>query len=76
MHANSAHGALFRLEQLIQEVVIHVPQRLIADAIDLIIFIEGRGDARRIKTLAQVTGFKDGDYSLTPLTPQNPTFKL
>ena len=76
LHANSAHGALFRLEQLIQEVVVHVPQRLIADAIDLIIYIEGRGDARRIKTLARVTGFKDGDYSLAPLTPQNPTLKL
>lgn len=76
LHANSAYGALYRLEQLIQEVVVHVPQRLIADAIDLIIYIEGRGDARRIKTLAQVTGFKNGDYSLTLLTPQNPTLKL
>lgn len=67
LHANSAQGALFRLEQLIQEVVIQVPQRLIADAIDLIIFIEGRGRSRRIKTLAQVTGFKGGDYLLSEM---------
>ncbi len=69
LHANSAQGALFRLEQLIQEVVVHVPQRLIADAIDLIVFIEGRGDVRRIKTLAHLIGFKDDEYSLTELTP-------
>ena len=69
LHANSAHGAVFRLEQLIQEVVVHVPQRLIADAIDLIVFIEGRGDARRIRTLAHLTGFKDGEYNLAELTP-------
>ncbi|PHZ84023.1 P-type conjugative transfer ATPase TrbB [Paremcibacter congregatus] len=70
LHANSAHGALLRLEQLIQEVVHEVPQRLIADAIDLIIFIEGRGSSRHLKTLAQVTGFTDGDYCLNHLTPQ------
>lgn len=70
LHANSAYGALFRLEQLIQEVVSQVPQRLIADAIDLILFMEGRGSARHLKTLAKVTGFKDGDYCLTDLTPQ------
>ncbi|MBL4802578.1 MAG: P-type conjugative transfer ATPase TrbB [Emcibacter sp.] len=67
LHANSAQGALFRLEQLTQEVVVQVPQRLIADAIDLIIFIEGRGRSRRIKTLAHVTGFKDSDYCLSEL---------
>ena len=48
VHANSAASALYRLEQLIQEAVVTVPRRLIAEAIDLIVFIAGRGTARRI----------------------------
>src|SRR5256885_6615118 len=43
VHANSARGALYRLEQLIQEAVVTVPRHLIADAINLVVFIEGRG---------------------------------
>src|SRR6185312_3330727 len=56
VHANSARAALYRLEQLIQECVVTVPRRLIAEAIDLIVFIEGRGTARRIETVSEVTG--------------------
>ena len=54
LHANSAKSALYRLEQLIQEAVVTVPRRLIADAIDLIVFIEGRGIGRRMGTVALV----------------------
>ena len=48
IHANSARGALLRLEQLIQESVVTIPRRLIAETIELIVFIQGRGTARRI----------------------------
>ncbi len=44
VHANSARAAVYRLEQLIQEAVVTVPRRLIAEAIDLIVFIRGDGD--------------------------------
>ena len=65
LHANSAEAALYRLEQLIQEAVVTVPRRLIADAIDMVIFIKGRGDERKIDTIKLVTGLNDdGDYSL------------
>ncbi|MBL1241399.1 MAG: Flp pilus assembly complex ATPase component TadA, partial [OCS116 cluster bacterium] len=65
LHANSAEAALYRLEQLIQEAVVTVPRRLIADAIDMLIFIKGRGDERKIDTIKLVTGLNDdGDYSL------------
>src|SRR3546814_4004989 len=37
VHANSAVAALYRLEQLVQESVVTVPRRLIADAIDMIV---------------------------------------
>lgn len=68
VHANSAHAALYRLEQLIQEAVITVPHRLIAEAIDLVVFISGRGTTRRIDTIADVKGLTaDGDYALGDL---------
>jgi type IV secretion system protein VirB11 len=68
VHANSAASALTRIEQLVQESVVAVPRRLIADAIDLIVFIAGRGAARRIATVARVEGVgPTGDYALTDL---------
>ncbi|HYE28307.1 MAG TPA: P-type conjugative transfer ATPase TrbB [Allosphingosinicella sp.] len=73
VHANSARSALYRLEQLIQEAVVTVPRRLVADAIDLIVFIEGRGTARRIGAIECVEGLDAaGDYALRPLDPDNP----
>jgi len=68
VHANSARSALYRLEQLVQETVVTVPRRLIAEAIDLVVFIQGRGIGRRIETIAEVTGLDaDGDYAVTDL---------
>ena len=70
VHANSARSALYRLEQLVQETVVTVPKRLIAEAIDLVVFIQGRGNGRRIETIAEVTGLDaDGDYAVTDLPP-------
>ena len=65
VHANSARAALYRIEQLIQEAVTTVPRRLIAEAIDLIVFIKGRGSARRIEEVLQLKGLDSaGDYLL------------
>ena len=70
VHANSALSALYRVEQLVQEAVVSVPRPLIADAIDLIVFIAGRGLARRIETIARVVGLDpDGGYGLIDITP-------
>lgn len=70
LHANSAHAGLYRLEQLIQEVVVTVPRRLIAEAIDIVVFLKGRGSARCVETVAALEGLaSDGDYRLKPLTP-------
>ena len=72
IHANSAAAALYRLEQLVQEAVVTVPQRLIADAINLIIFIAGRGTARRVETIARVEGIDpDGEYRLITLATES-----
>ena len=70
VHANSAVSALYRLEQLVQETVVTVPRRLIAEAIDMIVFIAGRGLARRVETIARVAGVDpDGGYAIVDLTP-------
>ena len=67
LHAGSAIGALRRLEQLIQEAVVTVPRALIAETIDLIAVLAGRGSARRLAELAEVKGLgPTGDYVLNP----------
>jgi len=67
LHAGSAIGALRRLEQLIQEAVVTVPRALIAETIDLIAVLSGRGAARRLAELAAVEGLSPaGDYLLNP----------
>ena len=74
VHANSAALALYRLEQLIQEAVVTVPRRLIAEAVDLIVFIAGRGTGRRIGAIAALDGLDGaGDYAVrTLLAEPNP----
>jgi type IV secretion system protein TrbB len=70
IHAGSALGALRRLEQLIQEAVITVPRALIAETINLIAVLAGRGTSRRLIELAQVEGLgPTGDYRLSPAIP-------
>ncbi|WP_414711630.1 P-type conjugative transfer ATPase TrbB [Sphingobium sp. UBA5915] len=68
VHANSARSALYRIEQLVAESVVTVPRRLIAEAIDMVVFISGRGTGRRIETVAEVGGLDaGGDYAVTDL---------
>ena len=68
VHANNAVAALYRVEQLVQEAVVTVPRRLIAEAIDLIVFISGRGLQRRISSIARVADVDpDGGYGLVEL---------
>jgi type IV secretion system protein VirB11 len=68
IHAGTALGTLRRLEQLIQEAVITVPRALIAETIDVIAVLSGRGADRRLTELARVEGLTpSGDYLVTPL---------
>lgn len=67
IHAGSAIGAIRRLEQLIQEAVVTVPRALIAETIDLVAVLAGRGSQRRLVELARVEGLgPDGDYRVVP----------
>lgn len=66
IHAGTALGALRRLEQLIQEAVITVPRALVAETINLVAVLTGRGGDRHLSELALVTGLgAAGDYSLS-----------
>jgi type IV secretion system protein VirB11 len=71
IHAGSALGALRRLEQLIQEAVVTVPRALIAETIDVVAVLSGRGRERRLTELMCVTGLGPaGDYVLSPAGDQ------
>jgi P-type conjugative transfer ATPase TrbB len=73
IHAGSAIGALRRMEQLIQEAVVTVPRALIAETIQLVAVLAGRGSDRRLAELACVEGLSvAGDYQLTTLSPTSP----
>ncbi|MDG4601740.1 MAG: P-type conjugative transfer ATPase TrbB [Defluviicoccus sp.] len=69
IHAGTALGALRRLEQLIQEAVVTVPRALIAETIDLVAVLSGRGASRRLAELARIDALgPDGDYRISPAT--------
>jgi type IV secretion system protein TrbB len=68
VHANSAEAGLTRLEQLVQEAVVTVPRALIVEAIDIVVFLRGRGPRRHLESILEVRGLSpDGDYVLQPL---------
>lgn len=64
LHADSALGALLRLEQLILEVAMSAPQALIAQAVNVVVHIAGRGRSRHVQSITRVTGFDATGYRL------------
>ncbi len=70
IHANSARAALLRLESLVEEAGVPPSARLIAETIDLLIFISRRPDgARRIEEMVRVEGCAlDGGYQLKAIS--------
>lgn len=64
IHAGSALGALLRLEQLILEVAVNPPRALIAEAVNVVIHIAGRGRKRHVETISRVVGFDGAGYRL------------
>ena len=64
VHANGARAGLIRLEQLIAEASTSPMQKLIAEAVDLIVSISKTPNGRRIDEILSVKGFQNGDYIL------------
>lgn len=64
VHANGAKETLTRLEQLVQEVVVTVPRALIAEAVNLIVYLERTPGGRRVQAVAAVVGLDQDRYVL------------
>jgi type IV secretion system protein VirB11 len=67
VHANDALSGLIRLESLVAEATAPPQQSLIAEAIDLVIFVDEEPDlaaGRKVRELALVTGYRDGRYEV------------
>lgn len=65
IHANGPVQGLIRLEQLIQEVVVNVPRELIAEAINIIVYMERDAKTgRKVQQVAEVIGVEGEKYVL------------
>ena len=67
VHANDAISGLVRLESLVAEATAAPQQSLIAEAIDLVIFIDEEADlaaGRKVRELLIVTGYEPGRYAV------------
>src|SRR6202790_4426821 len=67
VHANDAHGALIRLESLVAEATAAPQQPLIAEAVNVVVFVDSEPSiraGRKVREVAVVTGYSDGDYKL------------
>jgi type IV secretion system protein VirB11 len=65
VHANDALSGLTRLESLVAEATSAPQQSLIAEAVDLVIFIDeepGLPAGRKVRELLLVTGYANGQY--------------
>ncbi len=67
IHANDALSGLIRLESLVAEATNSPQQQLIAEAIDLVVFIDEEASlpaGRKVREVALVTGYREGRYQL------------
>src|SRR5215813_7864300 len=67
VHANDALSGLIRLESLVAEATPAPQQTLIAEAIDLVVFIDQEPElvaGRKVREVALVSGYRDGRYQV------------
>ena len=57
-----------RLEQLIQRAVPSPQQETIADAVDVIIYLERQNKIRGVREILEVEGYRNGDYVLKKIS--------
>ena len=70
VHASSAEGALLRLDRLAQRANVPPQGPLVAEAIHLVVVIEGGNAGRRVSDLVRVSGLDvGGRYILHRFTP-------
>ncbi|MDR0653530.1 MAG: P-type conjugative transfer ATPase TrbB [Synergistaceae bacterium] len=63
VHANDAPSALIRLEHLVMEACAAPMPSLIAEAVNVVVFMREFGRfGRRVTEIIEVTGYKEGEY--------------
>jgi P-type conjugative transfer ATPase TrbB len=67
VHANSAQKGLLRLEQLVQEAGVAPSRAMIAEAVNVLVYMEKVGTKRVVKDIITITGVKNDQYELSPL---------
>ena len=67
VHANDALSGLIRLESLVAEATSAPQQALIAEAVNLVVFVDQEPDllaGRKVREVVVVTGYRDGRYEI------------
>jgi type IV secretion system protein TrbB len=67
IHANDALNGLIPLESLVAEATNASQQALIAEAVDVVVFVDQAPDltsGRKVREVALVTGYRDGRYQV------------
>jgi type IV secretion system protein TrbB len=67
VHANDALSGLIRLESLVAEATNAPQQALIAEAVDLVVFVDeesGVNAGRKVREVLLVTGYSNGNYQI------------
>jgi type IV secretion system protein TrbB len=67
VHANDALSGLIRLESLVSEATSAPQQTLIAEAVDLVVFVDEESSVkagRKVREVLLVTGYSNGNYQV------------
>jgi Flp pilus assembly CpaF family ATPase len=67
VHANDAVSGLIRLESLVAEATSAPQQTLIAEAVDLVVFVDEESSitaGRKVREILLVTGYSNGNYQV------------
>ena len=67
VHANDALSGLIRLESLVAEATSAPQHTLIAEAVDLVVFVDQEPEliaGRKVREVALVTGYREGRYQV------------
>ncbi len=67
VHATDAEGALRRLDRLAQRAGVPPQHDLVAEAVGVVVVIQGGNLGRRVEELVRVDGYRDGSYVLHPI---------
>jgi type IV secretion system protein TrbB len=72
VHANDTHAALVRLESLIAEASLAPMQKIISEAVNVVVSIAKTSAGRRVTDVATVTGYNGTHYVVTSSNPPQP----